>query len=265
MGLSSVLVYRKYRQHKVAEQRAIRSSEGINSLEPVRIGGINQWIQARGQNVNNPILLFIHGGPGLAFIPMAGAFQGEWENHFTVVEWDQRGAGKTYASNDTELQRSTMNVPQMEHDALDVVNYLRNRFHREKIFVLGHSWGSMLGVWLAHEHPELVYAYVGVGQIVNVKQNETVAHQDALQWHATTTMSRPSKIWRALREVADRQAQYWEAQLLGPPANVPQFLDIKRLLSTLVSAPEYSLADDFGFLRGQRSSLEIIDPRSNES
>lgn len=79
----------------------------------------------------NPILLFIHGGPGVSFIPLAGAFQDPWEKHFTVVQWEQRRAGKTYASNDKELQRRTMNIPQMEQDALDVANYLRARFHRD--------------------------------------------------------------------------------------------------------------------------------------
>src|SRR5215469_17036749 len=160
-ALSSALLYRAYLQHKVAVRRAINSPSGINSLEAVRIGGIDQWIEVRGQDVNNPILLWIHGGPGISFIPIARDFQGPWEKYFTVVQWDQRGAGTTYTSNDKYLQRRTMNIAQMEQDTLDVVNYLRNRFKREKIFVLGHSWGSVLGLWLAHEHPDLIYAYVG--------------------------------------------------------------------------------------------------------
>src|SRR5437016_8950337 len=73
-----------------------------------------------------------------------------------------------------------MNMNQMEQDTLEVVNYVRNRFNREKIFVLGHSWGSTLGLWLAHEHPELIYAYVGVGQLVNMQQNREVMYRDAL-------------------------------------------------------------------------------------
>ena len=176
----SALLYRKLLQHKVAQDRAITSPNGIASLERVRIGGIDEWIEIRGQNVNNPILLFIHGGPGIAFIPLAGDFQGPWEERFTVVEWDQRGAGKTYASNDKELQQRTMNVPQMEQDTLEVVNYLRHRFKREKILIVGHSWGSVLGLWLAHEHPETIYAYVGVGQVVNMEQNARLVYRDEL-------------------------------------------------------------------------------------
>lgn len=96
---SSALLYRKYLQHRVAVARAIQSPPGIESLDPVQIGRIEPWIEVRGKNVSNPILLFIHGSPGIAFILLAGAFQGPWEQYFTMVQWDQRGAGKTHAAN----------------------------------------------------------------------------------------------------------------------------------------------------------------------
>ncbi len=255
VGFSSALLYRKYLQHQVAEERAITSPNAIDSLKPVHIGGIDQWIEVRGQNLNNPILLFIHGGPGIAFIPLAGAFQGPWEKYFTVVQWDQRGAGKTYASNDRELLRRTMNMPQMEQDTLDVVNYLRNRFKRKKIFVLGHSWGSVLGLWLAHEHPDLIYAYVGVGQVVNMEQNAEVAYQDALQQARSRHMEQAVKELESIAPYppanADMQktsiTNKWAAALLGPPPSGAGFTDIKRIVTAIVSAPEYSLADDYGF------------------
>jgi proline iminopeptidase len=266
--LSSALLYRKYLQHKVAEERAITSPNSINSLEPVRIGGIDQWIEVRGQNVNNPILLFIHGGPGIAFIPLAGAWQASWERNFTVVQWDQRGAGKTYTSNDKEVQRKTMNLSQMEQDTLDVVNYLRNRYKRDKIFVLGHSWGSVLGLWLAHEHPELIYAYVGVGQVVNTQQNEEVGYHDALQEahkrHNEQAIKDLESIAPYPSPIADFRkmsiVRDWERDLLGPPPSTPQFTNMKRILSEVVSAPEYSLADDHGWFRGTSFSLNILLP-----
>lgn len=266
VALSSALLYRKYLQHEVTERRALSSPPGIDSLEAVRIGGIDQWVEVRGQDVNNPILLFIHGGPGIAFIPLAGAFQGPWENYFTVVQWDQRGAGKTYASNDKELQRQTMNTARTEQDTLEVVNYLRTRFKREKIFVLGHSWGSVLGLWLAHEHPELIYAYVGVGQFIDFEQNEKVAYQNALE------QARKNHNVQAIRDLeglvpyptpdADRGkeqvARNWEGQLLGPPPSGISFTDGRRLLTDLFSAPEYSLVDDYGFLRGMSLSIDTM-------
>ncbi|HXP69499.1 MAG TPA: alpha/beta hydrolase [Candidatus Dormibacteraeota bacterium] len=266
--LSSALLYREYLQHKVVQERAITSLDGINSLQAVRIGGIDQWIEVRGQNVNNPILLFIHGGPGVAFIPMSGAFQNPWEKYFTVVQWDQRGAGKTYASNDKELQRRTMNVPQMEQDTVDVVNYLRARFKREKIFVLGHSWGSVLGLWLAHEHPELIYAYIGTGQVVNMQQNEVVGYNDALQEARTRHNEQAVKDLESIApypppnaETAKTEiARNWERDLLARSPDAAGFLDIKRIVTGIVSTPGYSLADDLGFFRGQMLSLNIFLP-----
>jgi proline iminopeptidase len=266
VAVSSALLYRKYLQHKVSEARAITSANGIDSLEAVQIGGIQQWIEVRGQDVNNPILLFIHGGPGIAFIPMASAFQTPWEKTFTVVQWDQRGAGKTYASNDRELQRRTMNLQQMEQDTLDVANYLRNRFHREKIFVVGHSWGSILGLWLAHEHPEAVAAFVGTGQAVNMQQNEDTAYRDALQ------KARESHNEQAIKELEgiapypgatfefqkSQVARRWEQELLSPPSGPQSFTDMRRILTTLISAPEYSIGDDVGFIRATGFSIQTM-------
>ena len=266
--IASALLYRKLLQHNIAKDRVITSPNGIASLEHVRIGGIDQWIEIRGQNVNNPILLFIHGGPGIAFIPLAGDFQGPWEKNFTVVEWDQRGAGKTYASNDKELQQRTMNVPQMEQDTFEVVNYLRHRFKREKILIVGHSWGSVLGLWLAHEHPETMYAYVGVGQVVNMEQNAQLIYQDELNQARSRHDEQAVKELESIAPYplpnADERktliANRWAGKLLGPPETGASFTDIKRILLAVVSAPEYSLADDFGFVRGQMFSLEAMLP-----
>jgi proline iminopeptidase len=270
IALSSALLYRKYLQHKVAEERAITSQHGINSLEPALIGGIDQWIEVRGENVNNPILLFIHGGPGTAFIPLAGAFQKPWEKYFTVVQWDQRGAGKTYTSNNADALRRTMNVPQMEQDTLEVANYLRTRFHRDKIFVLGHSWGSVLGLWLAHEHPEIIYAYVGVGQVVNFEQNEELAYQECLQQARDRHNQQALKELESIAPYPSSHADLnkmlvssnWKEHLLGPPPTATGFTNVRRLLLDVVSAPQYSLADDYSFVHGQSSlfSIKILFP-----
>ncbi len=267
--LSSALLYRKYLQHKTAEARAITSANGIDSLEAVRIGGIEQWIEVRGQDVNNPILLFIHGGPGIAFIPLAGSFDGEWEKHFTVVQWDQRGAGKTYTSSDREALRSTMNIPQMEQDTLEVVNYLRARFKREKIFIVGHSWGSILGLWLAHQHPELIYAYVGTGQVVSMAKNDATGYEEALRQarenHNEQAVTELESIAPYPPPSVDFKKQSiargWEAQLLGPPADTPDFTDLPRILKDVVSTPEYSLRDDFSFVRGVQMSGSPMLPQ----
>ena len=152
-----------------------------------------------------------------------------------------------------------MNLAQMEQDTVEVANYLRTRFKREKIFVVGHSWGSMLGLWLAHEHPEMVYAFVGTGQAVSMQQNEEAGYRIVLQ------AARNTKNERAIKEL-ESVAPYppaipdmnktgtvrdWESSLLGPPPSETGFTNVKRILRTVISAPEYSIADDIGFVRGQ--------------
>src|SRR5580692_11727407 len=241
--LSSALLYRKYLQHQVAGARAITSPKGIDSLERVRIGGIDQWIQVRGQDVNNPILLFIHGGPGSAFIPLAGSFQDPWEKYFTVVQWDQRGAGKTYASNSKEIQRQTTHVAQMHADTLEVVNYLRKRFGREKIFVLGHSWGSFLGLELAHDHPDLLYAYIGVGQATDAWQNEVVLYQETLDEARRTQNKEAIQQLTAIAPYPSpnitfqqvRIMRQWSGTLIGPKNSGDDDIGFKTIFLT----PEY--------------------------
>jgi pimeloyl-ACP methyl ester carboxylesterase len=259
------LLYRAYVRHRASQARAIHSPNGINSLERVRIGGIDQWIEVRGQDVNNPILLFIHGGPGVSFMPLAGSFTGPWEEHFTVVEWDQRGAGKTYGSNDPGAVLPTMKVAQMEQDALEVVEYTRQRFQRERIFVVGHSWGSVLGLWLAHEHPEMLYAYVGTGQVINERENEELAYQDALLEARRRQDKKAIQELEGLAPYPPNQvdlgklgvAKGWEEQLLRPTGGAV-FLDTQRLLTDLVAAPEYSLRDDVNWMRGQQFSEALV-------
>ena len=137
----------------------------IDVLEPVEIGGIKQWVSIRGYNKDAPILLFLHGGPGYNMIRIEPVIASQWEEYFTVVFWDQRGCGKSYYT--TEEIGKTMTVEQLLDDTSEMIAYLRKRFNREKIFVLGHSWGSYLGISMAKLHPDWLYAYIGAGQVVN--------------------------------------------------------------------------------------------------
>jgi pimeloyl-ACP methyl ester carboxylesterase len=171
------------RQHVtsiIAAYRKIVSPNGVEELRPLQINGSQQWVSIRGRDRHNPILLYLHGGPGSPTMPSAYTFQGPWEDYFTVVQWDQRGAGKTYAANDPQALASSMTVEQMTRDAEAVVTYLRQTYGKQKIFLLGHSWGSVLGVMLARRHPDWFYAYIGVGQIVNMQKSEAEGYNFAL-------------------------------------------------------------------------------------
>ncbi len=156
----------------IADMRRIVTSEGIEKQQAVRIGGIDQWVSIRGNHRDNPVLLMLHGGPGWVTMPTSWYFQRGWEEYFTVVQWDQRGAGKTYTANDPERVGPTLTLERMVDDTEEMVAWLRGEFGQEKVFVIGHSWGSFLGLRLALRRPEWLHAYVGMGQLVSGPENE---------------------------------------------------------------------------------------------
>jgi pimeloyl-ACP methyl ester carboxylesterase len=176
----AALGWRAVAQEANARSRAITSPHGIDELRKVRIGGIDQWIHIRGENVANPILLYVHGGPGNPMMPYERHFQTPLERDFTVVQWDQRGAGKTYVSNGGDAIKPTLTFDRMKADTHELTAYLKQRFKQPKIFMLGHSWGSILGLPVALEKPENYYAFIGTGVVVDFRQ-EGIGYQHVLR------------------------------------------------------------------------------------
>jgi pimeloyl-ACP methyl ester carboxylesterase len=158
----------------------IPTADAIQSDGFVDIGGIRQWVSIRGNHADAPILLFIHGGPGFTTLPSSYYFLRDWREYFTVVQWDQRGAGKTYAANDPKAVRPTMTIDRMVADAEEMAAYLRKTYGRKKIVLVGHSWGSIVGAKLAQLHPDWFYAYVGTGQFVAFQPSEAMGYQATL-------------------------------------------------------------------------------------
>jgi pimeloyl-ACP methyl ester carboxylesterase len=227
---------------------------GINEKLFVPVGGIDQWITIRGQDRANPVLLLLHGGPGDATNPWAYAVLAPWERSFTVVQWDQRGAGKTLGKSGTSIA-PTITIDRMTKDGIELAEFLRSHLNKKKIIILGHSWGSALGTLMAKQRPDLFHAYVGTGQVVDGKRNYGVAYQ-ALLSHA-----RRERNLEAIREL----------EAIGPPPydDAPRKQQVQRkwsnefegsgpfLLSTAgwaIIKPESSLADVADWLEGQNLS-----------
>ena len=160
--------------HSIAEP-------GIDQMELVEIGGIRQALYFRGEDTANPVMLFLHGGPGSSEMPFIHTFQYEWEKDFTIVHWDQRNAGKTYYANDPEAVLPTMTAERVLEDAREVTAYIKQKLNKDKLVIMGHSWGSVLGTMLVQAYPEDFSAYIGVGQIVNMMDNERVGYEAALE------------------------------------------------------------------------------------
>lgn len=179
-GSTGAMVDRAAATEVIRELRRIVSPEGVERLETVRIGGIDQWVSIRGTDRRNPILLVIHGGPAFPLMPTSWYFQRGWEEYFTVVQWDQRGAGKTFTSNAGVPLEDTLHFEQFVRDAEALVQWIRKEFSQDRIVVLGHSWGSFIGLTLAQRRPQWFHAYVGVGQITDVRESERRGWQFAL-------------------------------------------------------------------------------------
>jgi pimeloyl-ACP methyl ester carboxylesterase len=165
----------------IADMQRIVTPNGVQETFTARIGGIDQWINVRGLDRANPVLLFVHGGPASPAMPVSWAFQRPWEEYFTVVQWDQRGAGKTHVANDPEKVAPTIRIERFVEDAIEVIALLRERYGKRKVFVVGHSWGTIVGLQAALQKPEWVHAYVGIGQVISVRENERVSYEFALK------------------------------------------------------------------------------------
>jgi len=158
----------------------LAAAVSIKDQSFVKIGGIDQWVTIRGTDRNNPVVLFLHGGPGDAYSPYADAMFSGWDKELTLVQWDQRGAGRTYAKNGPSIE-PTMTVDRMVDDAIEVAEYVTKRLHKRKIILVGGSWGSMLGIEVAHRRPDLFIAYVGMAQMVGWRKNVAGSYERVLQ------------------------------------------------------------------------------------
>ncbi|MCX7710084.1 MAG: alpha/beta hydrolase [Clostridia bacterium] len=167
----------------------------VASLEKVKIGGVDQWLLIRGQNKDNPVLLFLHGGPGTSEMAFVKHFNADLEKYFVVVNWDQRGAGKSFFSSSP---KDSFNLEQYISDTHEVAELLKKRFHKEKIYLLGHSWGSFLGMSTIHRYPESFIAYIGTGQCSDGPESEEDGYRFVIEAAENTNNQKALKELRAI-------------------------------------------------------------------
>lgn len=182
------------RAHVKREYR-IKSPFGIDELKQVRLGGVNQWIWTRAEDSAKPILLFIHGGPGKAEMSFLYKYQTLLETEFIVVHWDQRGAGKSYSN---KIHRETICVDQILADMEELIKLLKAKHRQEKILLLGHSWGSALGMWAVKRFPQHIEAYIGMGQVSHYIQSQIRTYSYCL---AQANSRKDSRAIRNLQQI----------------------------------------------------------------
>ncbi len=156
----------------------IAGANSIAVLEKVKLGGSEQWITIRGKDKTKPVLLFLAGGPGGGTLGLTRQYLMPLEEHFVLVNWEQPGAGKSYSA----VPIASLTVERYLNDARELTEMLRARFHQDKIYLLGESWGTILGIKLIQKYPELYHAYVGTGQMITTTSNDVMGYEMALQY-----------------------------------------------------------------------------------
>lgn len=164
---------------KVVPRACASSVQKVDEKGFVSIGGIEQWVTVKGDSCANPIILFISGGPGNPLSRYSDAVYDAWSKDFTLVQWDQRGAGMTYGRSPPAAD-ATLTIRQMSDDGVELAAYLAHRFGKKKVILWGSSWGSILGTHMAKAHPELFYAYLGTSQLVSYKENQAISYAGLL-------------------------------------------------------------------------------------
>ncbi len=209
----AALGYRAWRQARIAAGLTIRVPNGIDQSGFVAIGRLEQWVSIRGEDLANPVIVVAHGGPGSSLTPFIPIVSRAWERCFTVVHWDQRGAGRTY-SRAPKGQRE-ISAARIAEDGLEVTAHALQRTGHAKAIVLGASWGSIVAVTMARRRPELFHALVGTGQVVDGTRNEAVAYEALLA---------------RVRAAADTRSEAALAALGPPPWTLKQTMIERRIL-----------------------------------
>jgi len=233
-------------------------SGSIAEIAYRRLGGLDQWVMIRGESVANPPLILLHGGPGLSETALFRHFNAPLEKSFTVVYWDQRGAGKSF---DRSIPPSSMTVEQFISDLDELVDAVCRRLAKAKVAVFGHSWGSALGVLYAARFPAKVAAYVGSGQIGDWAAGESGSYAFALAEAQRRGKHRAVKKLRAIGPPPHTVDSLWKQRTwlsrlegrLRPRA-------IWKLGRAALAGDESSIFDLPGTVRGFRFSLRAMWP-----
>lgn len=240
----------------------------IATLEKVRLGGVDQWLIVRGQDVNKPVLLFLSGGPGASEAGRVLRFNQELEKHFVVVIWEQRGCGKSYPSFNPQ---SSLTVEQYTSDVVELSEMLCTRFDEQKIYMVGHSWGTIFGVRAVQQRPDLFHAYVGSAQMVDVLETDQIIYDMVLD-HSRET---GDNAFAQTLEVQGKPPYLGKspilpyATLFGREYAIYEAANIKDaeyrrdgdILKLMLKQPEYGWLDRVYYLLGLMNTYNIVYPQ----
>jgi proline iminopeptidase len=240
----------------------------IARLEKVRLGGQDQWIMLRGHSTNKPVLLYLSGGPGQSDLPFVRVLLDDLTRDFVVVGWDQRGTGKSYAALDPT---ATLTLDRAVSDTIELTNYLRQRFDQKKIYLLGESWGSTLGVLAVQRQPALYHAWIGSGQMVSQQETDRRLYQDVLALADNKNDTALAQKMRAYGEPPYKDMPYANAFVMGqydrlskpytPPQSYIQRGTAANLGPFGIFGTEYNFVEKVNVLRGLIDMFSVMYPQ----
>jgi pimeloyl-ACP methyl ester carboxylesterase len=246
-------------RQKNAQRLAIRSPNGTDESAFVPIGGIEQWVAIRGDDRANPVLLFVHGGPGVSYVPFSGTFC-EWERHFTVVHWDQRGAGKTFGRNG-KGGSGDLTIEQIASDGVEVAEFLCRHLGQPRVILFCHSWGTIVGLSMIKRRPDLFRAYVGSGQIADMSAGEQISYDLVLEQARRGGKSKAFQSLETLGRPPYPSIKQWMVKqraiiMTAPPLSEGR--SMPDIFTTPLTHHQYSLKDALAWYRSFGFSIERL-------
>lgn len=219
---------------------------GINQSMYIDVNGTKQWISIYGEDIDNPVLLYLHGGPGSSTSLYDYAFTRKWADVYTVVTWDQRNCGKSY---DEEQNHIALTYELMMSDGKAVTEYILDYLGKDKLTLLGHSWGSYFGCNLVLSYPEYYECYIGTGQLVDMHQNELAFYETAKSWVGND--SKGLELLEKLSPDHFTEEHFNARNLLMEKYGYGMMVDGTdyNIPATIICNPYYSLADMINFLK----------------
>jgi pimeloyl-ACP methyl ester carboxylesterase len=239
-------------------------SKSISVSEKIELGGMEQYLIIGGIDSTKEVLLFLHGGPGSPELGFVKKYNPGLEHDFVVVHWEQRGSGKSYHKN---IPSESMTMEQFISDTKELSEYLIKRFNKDKIYIMGHSWGSYLGIKTIEKYPGLYHAYFGVGQVADQYRSERISYEWAkAQAEKNEDKKAAEKLEALVFPEVDASNKKWLSFLMAERACVDKFggglfreyNGIQDKLLPIINTKEYTLLDKIHFGMGSLFSIEHL-------
>jgi pimeloyl-ACP methyl ester carboxylesterase len=241
---------RRYRQGILRNRAVLSGPHAVTESRFVTIGGVEQWLQIRGADRDNPVLLVVHGGPGSPYSIFTPVLR-DWEEHFTVVHWDRRGAGRTLSRSGTPAP-ADLRFERLVDDGIEVAEFLRRHLRKDKVVLMTGSMGTLVGIPMAKRRPDLFSAYVGTDFYVNMVENDALGHAGTLE---RVRAAGNTKAVVALEGIGGDPRRWsvkdWGVRMQWSMGTDPAPKSgFKMLFSLLLTKPDYSLRDVRSWLKG---------------